>query len=359
MAKNYALAESVALKHAKFSIKPLVRKDRPNTGLFEYNMVMHETVKHTDQVYCKADGRVKVYKTGLDETVSDVQTLPDEEKAAKIASIRRLVARAERELESNYNVTDPETKDIETVKDFWKDVTVFKSVVPDIFDNKGQRVNTYWDELQIELTNEGLILDENSVKDMIIMNIIEAGGFGMIANSYEQAMTANMEYKFYLDKRADTSAIEVIDLKIQDKAAAKLFNMSEKDTEKLFYITKLTSTDSLFFKTGKNATPNDVLYKECRRYIDGETAAERVKTVACEEFVKMADLKLEKLIAKAVLRDLKLMREVIYRDTDIYHPKSGSILGKNDAEAIEHITSPGNIKLYETMLAQAKKEWNK
>jgi hypothetical protein len=172
-------------------------------------------------------------------------------------------------------------------------------------------------------------------------------------------MTSNKEYKFYLDKRADTSAIEVADLKIQDKAASKLLYISEKDTEKLFYIAKMTSTDSLFFKTGKNATPLNVLYKECRRYIDGETAAERDKTIACQEFIRMADIKLEKLTAMCVLRDLKLMRLVIYKDTDIYHIKSGTILGKNDIEGVEHITSPANLKLYGDMLEQAKKEWNK
>ena len=94
MPKEHALVESVALRHATVTIKPFI-SDNPNTGLKEYNMVVHERILHTDCVVCKADGRTKEYLTGVNEMAESVQSLSGEEKEAKITELEKRLAALE------------------------------------------------------------------------------------------------------------------------------------------------------------------------------------------------------------------------------------------------------------------------
>jgi len=357
MSKQFVFSEPVSLKHAKFSIKALVRKDDPNlTGLDNYNMVLHERVSHNDYIACKVDGKIKTYLTGLNENVPEVQDLNPEQKEAKIAAIRRLVARAEREIEGNYKVADPDTKEIEKLPDFWANVTIFKSVIPDVFDNQGVRTLTYWDNLSLKLTNDGIIFDEKNIKDLILMNVIEAGGFSMVAKSYEDALN-DSRYKFYLDKRQATVTVRNTDRKVRDKAGAKLLALLDKDANKLFYITKLITADSLFFKTGKNATPNETFYEECSRYLDGETSVEPDKALACAKFLEYEAMKIDELKARCVIRDAKALRYLVYKENEIYHLSTSTILGRNNDEAALYLCNPANIKVFDALIKQVEKEW--
>jgi len=358
MAKQFSFVEPVALKHARLSIKPYVGQSI-NTGLKEYNMVVHDNIKHTDCVICISDGRTKTYKTGLNENTAEVQTLHGDEKIAKIKSIRQLVARAEREIAGNFNV-DPDEDGIENNKEFWKNVTMFKSVIPDVFDNKGVRQLTYWDEFVIVMSNEGIILNENNVKHLLMISVIEAGGFSLIADSFETARADSRGiYKFYLDKRQDTSDVKIVDKKIRDKAGAKLFAISENDSNKLFYITKLISVDSMFFKTGKNATPTSVFYEECSNFIEGLTPKQRVQTLACQEFISYADMTIDKLKARVALQDGMALNYIMLKENELWHVQTSTILGKNYEDAIAYLTNPANVKLHDTLIKQCTAEWAK
>jgi hypothetical protein len=116
--KQFAFVESPALKFAKISIKPFIGKD-DNTGLKEFNMVVHEGIRHIDIIVCKSDKGRKVYKTGLNEFDESIATMDQafsgesieeikakkEEKAAKIKSIRELILRAENELAGSFELS--------------------------------------------------------------------------------------------------------------------------------------------------------------------------------------------------------------------------------------------------------------
>ncbi len=365
MAQKYALVESPALKHAKLSIKPYVGK-ADNTGLKSYNMVIHERVWHTDTIPCRVDGLTKTYKTGLNEFAPEVQNLPKEKKEATIRNIRELVVKAENILAGNANISaddiykkDAEGKQTaEFTTDFWSKVTKFKSVIADVFDNRGVRQLSYWDEFNIKLNNEGDILNEEDIKDLIKVAVIEAGGFSMIAPSYEVAAEDPKErYKFYLDKREDTSAIRTADRKLIARANAKLLAMSEKDANKMFYITKLVSNDSVFFKTGKNATPNDVLYEECSRYLEGLLFEN--KTLAAEKFIKLAESTLGEVKARCVLKDARYLNQVVFKENSLFDLKSGTILGKNEDEAVVFLMATANHNVFDPLYNFCNAEWNK
>ncbi len=351
---------SPALKFAPLAIKPYI-SGRRNMGLEQYNMVMHGSIIHTDQVICNVDGKTKTYKTGLNEKsrdMEDLKTFNPEAYEAKVIAIRRLVARAERELAGNYTV-NPEAVEIEKDETFWERVKTFRSVVPDVFDNNGIRQPTYWDDLTVKLNNDGVILNSESIRDLLIISVIEAGGMCMIADSYETASTSQYEYKFYLDKKADTSALKSGDRKIRDKAGAKLLDIRENDSNKLFYITKLISNDSLFFKEGKNSTPLDTMYEECGIYLDGK-GLESSKTKACKQFLEYAAVKLDELKIRAVLKDAMLMKIVVLNDNTLLHLKSGTMIGNSEEEAVHYLKNPGNAKnVFNVLLSQVQEHWTK
>lgn len=357
MDKSLVMQTSAALKFSKLSIKPYLNGSS-NMGLGTYNMVIHERIWHTDQVICKVDGKTKTYTTGLNESSPEVQNLKyisEEQFEAKVIEIRRLVAKAERGLAANYEL-DPEVKEIEKDKDFWSKVKTFRSVVPDVFDNNGIRQSTYWDNLTIKLNNEGVLMNEDSVRDQLIVTVIEAGGFVMVAPSYEECVNTQ-KYKFYLDKKQDTSANEVIPDKIRDKAGAKLFTIREQDSNKLFYITKLISNDSLYFKDGKNSTPLDTMYKECTLFLNGK-GREQSKIKACEEFIRYTDMKLEELKIRAVLKDALLNKFVVINDNSLMYLKTQTIIGSNEEDAVLYLKNPGNAKVvFSALLTEVEKQW--
>src|SRR4051812_47386521 len=131
--KDLVFRLSPAIKHAPLSIKPFMKEGTKNMGLERYNMVVHNGIVQTDVPMFRAIGEgayaSKTYITNLNEDAPEVQGIKDdEERNARIATIRRMVARAERYLASNLKL-DPEVKDIENIPydEFWGKVTTFKS----------------------------------------------------------------------------------------------------------------------------------------------------------------------------------------------------------------------------------------
>lgn len=356
---QYVMRESIALKMAKFSIKPFKDSD-DGMGLKKWGMVIHERTCHTATPFCKVDGKIKTYRTGLNEDAPEVQDLPIEKKEAKIKAIRQLVAKAEREIAGNYNI-NPDDPKIDKDPDFWTKVTTFRSVVPDVFDNKGVRQLTYWDTLELKLTNSGLILNENDAKDLILISVIEAGGFPTIAKSYKDALEnpRTGQIKFYLDKKINTAEVKVSEKRVRDEAGAKLLGLYEKDSNKLFYITKMISSQSPYIKMGKNATPLDIMYEECSNYIDAVVSGVNSKEEGSREFLKFYKMKLDELIARVLIKDGLTYSLLIYREGNLTHSRTNTVLGKNAEDGVQYLLSAANIKFFEELKQSLTFEWSK
>jgi len=358
-ASQYVIRESVALKMAKFSIKTF-REGDDGMGLKKWGMVIHDRTRHAATPLCRVDGRIKTYVTNLNEDAPEVQELPTEKKEARIKAIRQLVARAEREIAGNYNI-NPDDPKIEKDADFWTKVTTFRSVVPDVLDNKGVRQLTYWDTLELKLTNAGLVLDENNIKDLVLMSVIEAGGFPMVARSYKDALENGRsgQVKFYLDKKTNTAEVKVSEKRVRDEAGAKLLGMYEKDSNKLFYITKLLTSQSSYIKMGKNATPIDIMYEECSNYIDALVADVTSKEEGSRKLLEYYNMKLDELIARVLIKDGLGYGKLMYKEGNLTHTYSQTILGKNAEDAVQYLMSPANDKFKEDLKQSLTFEWSK
>lgn len=325
------------------SIKPYV-SGQPNMGLEKYEEATFPGAIQPDRVFCDTKGNIKTYRTGLNEFAASVQSMTNKvEKEAKIKSIRETVAFLENTANANFLVNKDNCMDGFGTKDdkFWENVTMFKSVCVDKKDAQGDRIPTYWDGIELPLTNEGRVLDLKDPHDLAIYHIIQDNGFGMVANSLQQAIS-DTGYKFYLHQVEDVAAIKTEFKKLRNKAGAYLEYMLEKDPTELFYMAKLCAPlGSSTYKQGGDAyTPNDQLYEDLCNFIEGKTV-EHDSNVAVREFLKNYLLSKHDKKLKCVLKDAIELRLIALKGNgQLYYLKNNDMLGKNIEEAIEHLKNP-------------------
>ena len=143
--------------------------------------------------------------------------------------------------------------------------------------------------------------------------------------------------------------------KLKNKALAELQKLFDKNSTKLFYIAKSVDTASIQYK---KHTPNDVIYDNMDRHINGE-GTEGNKERAAKGFLEAAALDMETLKIKAIVKDSIFFKYIINKsDGHIYHTKSNSLLGRNVADVTEFLKNPLNEDILKDLNAQVEKLWN-
>lgn len=335
---SVTLVSSGSASAGPISVKPLVSVDIDNMGLQNYNLALFPGAFHEEQLACLEKNGVKRYVTGLNEFAPEVKNIKDpERKAAVIKDIRETVAELERELAAN--ILDPEDKD------FWTKVTLLKP------DN-----SEFWEKISIRCGNEPLFLNpKNDPFDLIKLKAIEAGGFSIVAKSWEEAQNMSKKPKFYLDKTIDTVATRTQAKKLRNKALAELDKLYNKNTNKLMYVCKVVDAYSSQYK---KSTPNDVMYENMDYYINGE-GVERNALRAAESFLKAAELDMETLKLKALVKDASFYKFIAPKaDGMIYHIKTSTIMGRNSADVVEYLKNPLNEQILIDLLEVVEEYWN-
>jgi hypothetical protein len=229
METQFTMVETTSRKKTKLAVKPFVNSDESNMGLETYGLSLYDGVRHQEQLACLENNGVVRYLTGLNEFAPEIRLLSDEDREAKVKQIRTIIADLEKELAAN--IIDPDDKD------FWNKVKLLK---PDNAE--------FWNKIEIKCGNEPLFLDVNNPFDRIKLYAIEAGGFSIVAKSYEDARSRPVAPKFYLDKEQETSMIRTEYKKMRNKALAELQKLYDKNSTKLFYIAKLVDANSTQYR---------------------------------------------------------------------------------------------------------------
>ena len=172
-------------KQSKIVIRPYFDATSENMGLENYGISLFDGVKHQEQLACLEINGINRYLTGLNEFAPEIKKLSKEIREAKVKQIRVTVADLEAELASN--IINPEDKD------FWNQVTLLKP------DN-----HEFWNKIELSVGNEPTHINTNDPYDRIKLAAIEAGGFSLVAKSYEDAKSKPRPPKFYLDKEEET-----------------------------------------------------------------------------------------------------------------------------------------------------------
>lgn len=320
------------------SIRPYIDGTMENMGLENYGFVLFPGTVQEEQLAAIERNGITRYITGLNEFAPEVQNLNDEEKKlAIIQNIRFIVSDLEKKLAANViDVKDDE---------FWNKVTLLKP------DN-----DEFWAKISLKCSNEPTFLNpKEDPYDLIKFMAIEAGGFDIVAKSYEDAQTRARPPKFYLDKEVDTVSTRTQQRKLKNKAIALLDSLSTSNPRKLFYVTKCIDTYSARYK---NATPSDILYESMDEFINGE-GVERSEKKAAELFIKTCDLDMETLKIKAVVKDASFYNFIQLKgDGMLYHTATGSMLGRNVTDVVEALKNPLNDEVLGRLLTEVEEYWN-
>ena len=337
---SFTLVEKVAhYKKGPIAIRPFFDNRSSNMGLEKYGLTLFEGVSHEEQLACLENNGVKRYLTGLNEFAPEVKKIVDpEEREARIKEIRAVVAELEKELAAN--VLDVEDKD------FWTKVKLLRP------DN-----DEFWNKISLRCGNDPVFLEpEKDAYDLIKLYAINAGGFSIVAKSYEDAKSkSNRHARFYLDKYEDTASTKTELKKIRNKALAELQKLFDKNTNKLFYVAKVVDIASAQYK---KSTPNDVIYDIMDNYINGEST-ERNPTRAAQTFLEAANADMETLKIKAMVKDATYYKFIVSKaDGVIYVKDTGVMLGRNQAEIIEYLRNPLNEEILVQLSKKVEKYWN-
>jgi len=322
----------------KIAIRPFFDPNVENLGLQNYQMVVYEGVFHEEQLACIEMNGTKRYVTGLNPFAPDVKVLPEEEREARIREINKKVAQLEAEL--NANILDPKDPD------FWNKVKLLR---PDNYE--------FWEKITVRCGNQPVPLDpEHNPWDMIKVCAIEAGGFSIVAKSYEDARSRAVAPKFYLDKDIHTVATKTEVKKLRNKALAELEKMFKNNQNKLMYVAKVVDGNSVQYK---KSTPNDVIYDNMDRFITGEGVEKNLRRAA-EQFLAASELDIETLKLKALIRDASFYKLIAPKsDGMIYHMNTMSMMGRNAHECLEYLKNPMNDKVLAELLSVVEAYWKK
>lgn len=325
-----------SVRKTAIAVRPFFDSRTSNMGLEEYGMTLFDGVTHTEQLACLENNGVTRYITGLNEYAPEIKLLDPETKESKVRAIREAVAELEKELAAN--VIEPDDKD------FWNKV---KLLSPS---------NTeFWNKIHLACGNDPLYLDPKDPFDRIKLYAIEAGGFSIVAKSYDDARSKPVPPKFYLDKEEETVMVRTEYKKLRNKALSELQKLFDKNSTKLFYIAKVVDISSTQYR---KSTPNDVIYENMDLYINGE-GGETNKERAAKSFMEAANMDMETLKIKSIVRDSSFFKYIISKpDGYLYHSKSSSLLGRNVSDVIEYLKNPLNEDILKDLNAACEKYWN-
>lgn len=219
------------VKSGTISIKPYFEQGISNLGLEKYGMSLHDGIFHEEELALIERNGIRRYLTGLNEFAPEIKLIADkEQREAKIKDIRETVAQLEKELAAN--IIDPKDPD------FWNKVKLLKH------DN-----DEFWSKISIRCGNEPVILDPaKDPYDLIKLRAIEAGGFSIVAPSYEAARAMAVSPKFFLDKYVETVSTKTEGKKLKNKALSELDKLFNKNQNKLFYVAKVVDANSPQYK---------------------------------------------------------------------------------------------------------------
>lgn len=359
---NKITSPNISEIRGKISILPYVSGEE-NMGLERTDqpggaIALFPGIFQLDRIGCVDNNGYKTYFTGLNENASEVQTLPDTEKLAKITTIRQVVAYLENSIANNFKVKVGTCMNHYGTDDdkFWENVTTFNSSGPDKFDNKGLRIPTYWDGVEVKLDNDGKQLDKSKPEDLVIYYAIRASGLSMIAPSLSAAMNSQGAYKFYLDQPEETADIKTEYKILRNQAGGYLESMRNNDEDRLFMMSKVLAIQgsSMYKRGGPLYTPIKKMYEDINEYIDGNKGDP--SSVAVTRFLEFYNMPIDVLTRRSVIKDASEQHLIEPKgDGRLYYKNEP--LGKTIEEMVEYLNNALNEYTWNELRNKVEKEW--
>lgn len=324
-------------KKSSIAIRPYFDPAVDNMGLQKYGLSLFDGAFHEESIACLEINGIRRYLTGLNEFAPEVKELPLEEQEAKIKQIRQVVAQLEKELAAN--VVDPADEM------FWNKIKLLR---PD----NGE----FWDKIKIRCGNEPLHLTpQTDPYDLIRLYAIESGGFSIVSKSLEEARRMPVPPKFYLDRLEESASLNTEVKKLRNKALSELQKLFDKNQNKLFYVAKVLDINGAQYK---KSTPNDIIYDNMDKYINGDLVDKDKKKTA-QRFLDCVNLDMETLKIRAIAKEANYYKLVATKaDGFIYHMSSTTMMGRNLTDVVEYLKNPLNEEILVDLSKRVEQHWN-
>ena len=121
------------------------------------------------------------------------------------------------------------------------------------------------------------------------------------------------------------------------------------------YVCKIVDIHSVQYK---KSTPIDVMYENMDVYINAN-GIERNELRAAETFIKAAELDMETLKLRALVKDASFYKVLAPRaDGMIYHTPTSTMIGRNSSECVEYFKNPLNENILVEIMNVIEGYWN-
>ncbi len=143
--------------------------------------------------------------------------------------------------------------------------------------------------------------------------------------------------------------------KLKNKALSELQKLYDKNANKLLYVAKVVDANSVQYK---KSTPNDIIYDNMDKFINGEGVESNLKRAAAS-FLDTAALDMETLKLKAIIRDATFYKMIATKtDGFIYHIESSAMMGRTPSDCVEFLRNPLNESILISLTKSVEKFWN-
>ena len=299
---------------AVISIKPYVDKNDDAIGLAGLGLNAFPGTKKIFQVPVK-NGR---FLTGFDEKASYLSSLDAKERE----------------------------KEIKRIKTKCKE---FADLYPHLAICDCALTNEFYGNMSIELSAGNNYFDTTNIMDEIKVSIIKTGakyaGDSFVASSFEEAMTSNKEYSYYVSDPELDIQTEVTAKKKINNAISSLDKISDNVSDmRLIAKFLLKPTKAL------NTLSSDGLYNKLDDFIkgivDGEISSEFKNNH--EVFTRAIKMEKQEMLAKVVIKYAIYLNIIRQRaDKEYTFIKTGNELGKTPEEMYMFLTNIKNQDIYE------------
>lgn len=329
------------------AIRCYVNPSAENMGLEQYGLSMFEGVSQIEPLGFIEKNGVRRYLTGLNEDAPEILKMPEAEREAVRKDIRETAAKVHKMLVGGDPI-DPSPKN----KNFWKECALL-APNNDAFWGPDK---PYPEGFTLELDSTGKFLDMENPTDILLERAIKAGGYKcLIAASLEDAQKAQSAPKFYLDKLETTAVTNTELRKITNTAKAHLVTLAESDPEKLLIIARNFDPDCTQYK---KSTPNNIVYLNMDRGIDGELW-EKNKRKAAQTFLDLCKMPAEELHIRSMIKVASVYRFIDAKaDGFIYYMEHGTVLGRNVEEVLQFLKNPVHSDILNKLQMKVDAEMN-
>lgn len=208
--------------------------------------------------------------------------------------------------------------------------------------------NPFYANMTIELEPANTYFDTNNVMDEIKLSIIKTGAKyssdSFVAGNFEEAVTSNKDYMYYISDAELDVETEVNLTKKRNKAVALLDEIEDNPAEMRLVLKYL-------MKPGKqyDDLKSSGLYKKLDDFIKGLVEGETVKEGKMNHEIFTRTMKMDKseIIAKVVIKygiHLNIIRQ--RADKEFFYSKTGHELGKTPEEIFLFLTAIKNADVY-------------